>query len=597
LLLKAQIYQAQYQQEKEEADLKAALATYTTLDTLITLTRQSFHRTNSKYFLQQEIVPIYEQAINLALQLDSLDPNAHYKDTAFQFMARNKAIILIEDLQDEKVKFETIPGDLRLQDSLLRRTKYELEIAIYEAQQEGQDSLMKPLEDSLFAANNAYDILTQHFVDTFPSYYQHRHDYYATNSIKELQDKLEADRAIVEFFVGDSMIFVATITKNTFDINSLPILPYLEQQVLSFTSMVRGDSMNEQLFSTLAYQLYDNLLSDALKHLPSEVSRLTIIPDDVLLKLQWDALFTKSFSIKKETWETPDTIPYLIKKYALSQAYASALLFNEADQKRIEQASKTFGGFGIENYDFTNLDTVLTIDTVRILGGRLPHSDDEVREIYQLVGGDTLINEQATKEYFLKHAADYQILHLATHGIAFEDAPLNSALVFAKLAPNTDFLLRAADMFSTKINADMVVLSACQTQIGTVQRGEGMRTLSRAFAYAGSPALIASLGNVPDASTKSIFVKFYEHLVVDQPKDVALQQAKLDYLQNLDSAPEALPNRWAQIVLIGNPDPLYSSNFLSSLGLGIGGISGMLLFFFLFKKERKKKLNAVEERI
>jgi len=192
-------------------------------------------------------------------------------------------------------------------------------------------------------------------------------------------------------------------------------------------------------------------------------------------------------------------------------------------------------------------------------------------------------------------ATDYNIIHIAAHGLTNEANPALSAIVLAKLDSLSDYMLRAADIYSMRLNASLVVLSACQTSYGVAYRGEGMRTLSRAFAYAGVSSIIASLWNIPDPSSSKIFTTFYQELKKGYPKDVALQRAKLNFLENAGPN-EALPAIWSQTVLIGNPAPVYATTFFSSYIWGIGGVGGSLLFFFLFKKERKKKLASVEER-
>ena len=106
----------------------------------------------------------------------------------------------------------------------------------------------------------------------------------------------------------------------------------------------------------------------------------------------------------------------------------------------------------------------------------------------------------------------------------------------------------------------MAVLSACHTGGGKIQKGEGVRSLARAFNFAGCPNVTASLWAAPDLSTKKIVVPFYQSLKSGLPKDVSLQMAKLNYLDHCQFDIEALPYNWAHLITIGNIDPIKTIN-------------------------------------
>ena len=591
LYLKAQTYQQKYSDEKKQPDLAAAFDTYLTLDTLITQTRQSFKSVESKYFLQATIVPIYTQAIKTALALYKLTDKSFYQEAAHIFLARNKAVILLEGLQDEDIKFITIPDSLLAQESQLKKTNYELETTIYELEQnEGAQATIKHLRDSLFATKRAEEELIAYFEEEYPLYYQNKHNYYPSLSIATIQKQLEPDQAVIEFFVGKNDLFISAISKKHFQIYQTPLAETFESLAYDFIKMTRGDSLEEKRFTATAFQLYQDLLQEPLAALAPTINRLTIIPDDLLLLLPFDVLLTQPHLITPDTWHE-DNIPYLIRKYALSQVYASSLLFNQQDQERLKEATKPFLGLGLERFDYTKTTDTLNseLDSLfqRNINGELPFSPDEVRNIQSIVGGDTLINRAATKQFLQKNGHEYQILHFATHGFADEDSPNNSALIFAKLPSQSDYLLRANEIASMNLNAKLAVLSACQTNYGPLQKGEGMRTLAKAFAYAGCPNLVATLANIIDGSSKDIFTSFYQHLKKGQTRDVALQQAKLNYLKNLDGPNKAHPNYWAQTILIGDTAVLKIGHPINEIWYLIGGTMLIMFLLWRFLKDRE----------
>jgi CHAT domain-containing protein len=111
----------------------------------------------------------------------------------------------------------------------------------------------------------------------------------------------------------------------------------------------------------------------------------------------------------------------------------------------------------------------------------------------------------------------------------------------------------------------LAVLSACHTGDGHLQRGEGIMSLARAFAYSGCPSLVMSLWSIPDRSTSNIMLHFYQKLKQNLPKDVALQQSKLHYLDNQTFEPsQKTPNFWAATVLIGDVNALHFERWYES---------------------------------
>ncbi len=580
---KAIAFKERFDSTNNLSDLEIAYDTYLTLDTLITQTRQSFKAAGSKYFLQKTIIPIYDNAIQVALALYDKKEERKYLEMAHQFIARNKAIILIEGLQDKKLKFATIPDSLVERENRLLKNYNGWEIDLYNAEKAKDTSLIAAIRDSLFSTKRAYDLLIQSFEKDYPNYYTSKYNYFPKLSIADIQSKLEENRAVIEFFLGDTMLYVSVVTAEDFKIYPSPIPTNFDSLCTDFIEMARGESYEnfEERFSKISYQLYQYLFGAALGNLNPTINRLTIIPDDILLHVSFDALLTEPYRIQPETWRDA---PYFIYKYAHHQVYANSLLFDAEAQDKIDKASKSFLGFGLEYYDASTQKLPEDSLTLKRISGPLPLADEEVLGIQAIVGGDVMLNQEAMKDSFLYKAPDYKMLHLAMHGYSDEENHLNSALIFRKSEGRNDNLLRAADIYSLNLSASLVYLSACQTNYAAVKKGEGMPTISRAFAYAGCPSMIASLWNIPDPSSYKIAIAFYEHLKDGQTKDMALRNAKLTYLENTTNN-GALPDLWAQTIVIGDPSPLMGKrNYNAWLGIGV------ILSFFMFLFVRRKAL-------
>jgi CHAT domain-containing protein len=138
---------------------------------------------------------------------------------------------------------------------------------------------------------------------------------------------------------------------------------------------------------------------------------------------------------------------------------------------------------------------------------------------------------------------------------------------------------------------NLVVLSACQTQVGKNASGEGIYSLSRGFAAAGIPAVAATLWQANDQSIYKISRFFSENLSKGMSKDEALTKAKLDFMKNSDKS-KSLPFYWANLILIGNADPIViSDNRLPAGSMLILIIAIGLLILLLIAIFRRKPLD------
>jgi CHAT domain-containing protein len=176
----------------------------------------------------------------------------------------------------------------------------------------------------------------------------------------------------------------------------------------------------------------------------------------------------------------------------------------------------------------------------------LEYADSEAQSIAQLYGTTPLLTPTATKAKFRALAGDYDVLHLAAHGQLDPNAPLFSQIFLAPETGDTGRLnvSEVYDLNLKKVN--LVVLSACDTQLGTKSKGDDIVGLSRAFIYAGTPSIIASLWTVEDQVTKELMVSFYTFLRRGMGKAAALQAAQREIRKT-----HPHPYYWAAFILTG----------------------------------------------
>jgi CHAT domain-containing protein len=267
-------------------------------------------------------------------------------------------------------------------------------------------------------------------------------------------------------------------------------------------------------------------------------------------------------------------LPYLIRDRAVSYAYSATLLFATAMRPHTEPGRDFLGvapGFesGIAVGTATRHFLASNgLDTTASDGGvaGLPGSRQEIEEIRALfaAGAGTvgrflydrssvLLGRDATEDAVyhvgLQH---FRYVHFATHGFANESDGRLSGLLLSPPRANEgpDGILRADETYGLELNADLVVLSACETGIGKLDDGRGIMGLSRGFLFAGARNLVVSLWPSDDFGTKYLMVAFYRHLLSGASIRDAMRAAKLELVAMGDVI--AKPYYWSPFIQIGS---------------------------------------------
>jgi CHAT domain-containing protein len=263
---------------------------------------------------------------------------------------------------------------------------------------------------------------------------------------------------------------------------------------------------------------------------------------------------------------TPSRSHYLIERYPISYA-ASASLLNPA---LLQPRAPHKGALAFANPDFSAgnqpgfLDYLKTMASYILRDDKLlplPFSEVEAKAIAKEISASEIyIGKKATEEKYKAAAGEFRFIHLATHNILNDQRPMLSRLIFAQGAgKNEDGFYYMYEIFNLRLNADLVVLSACNTGLGKFSRGEGLIGMSRAFMYAGVPSVVASLWWVEDEATAFLMQRFYKYLKAGLGKNAALQRAKIDMINTTgeEVRVEARnPFYWAPFILIGDSGPV-----------------------------------------
>ena len=563
---KAEALAGKHKKSKDLKALKSVMGAYRYLDQLLVSMRQQFKAASSRYELVASSLAIYEKGTQTALQLYEITNDPQYLTLAFNLSTKNKAIVLQEGLQDEQAKFAGIPAKVLAQENVLKKERFLLEADIIEIENSDDKKGLKAKRNRRFEVIREYEKLIAQLEKDYPKYHELKHQNIDLIDPQEIIAQIPEATALLDFFVGQKNIYVFSLSKIGLRHYTLAKPKKLNALCTSFRTIFQNNETppSGQEFSDIAFTLYQALLEKPLADLePTNINRLIIIPDDYLLQISFDGLLTQPLNTGTDVvqWASSD-IPYLLRQYAISYGYSNRLLFDKKAVKRVKKSLQEFVGFGLEYDDYTlaGISEIAKLEVDTTGGnrgmGKLRHSIEEVTKIKEIIGNGSLYTRTgATKDVFIQKAPSANILHLAMHGFETSDSPLNAGLIFTRKKGDADFMLKAADLYAMSIPAEMTVLSACNTATGVVQKGEGVRSLARAFKYAGCNSLVASLWSISDHTTKKIMIEFYTHLKNGDTKDVALQKAKLNYLQTA-SPSQSMPFYWTNLISIGDMQAL-----------------------------------------
>lgn len=232
---------------------------------------------------------------------------------------------------------------------------------------------------------------------------------------------------------------------------------------------------------------------------------------------------------------------YLIEKHTILSAPAIQVLdLTRQQRQRLKGQGSLVVGFP---------RTGLIVGNPARIQPPLAEAQKEATAIAALLKTQPIIGEQATKATILAKMPDVQIIHLATHAIYIEEGNLGlqSSLSFAS-TPQNNGSITAEEILDLKLNANLAVLSACNTGRGEIT-GDGVIGLSRSFVGAGVPSLVVSLWSIDDTSTTVLMTQFYQNLLQNPDKAQALRQAMLSTAKQYP-----LPKHWAAFSLIGEAE-------------------------------------------
>jgi CHAT domain-containing protein/tetratricopeptide (TPR) repeat protein len=359
--------------------------------------------------------------------------------------------------------------------------------------------------------------------------------------LEEIQSSLDADEALLTYVLASPRSYCLIVTQKGSRIVPLSGRDELEKVALSYLNTIRskGAAVN------IGRQLFDGLL----KPLPdlAAKSKLIIVRDGQLHLLPFDALVDEAGR-------------YIARTHSITYAPSISAWYLLKSKSTIP-SNRTLLALGGVPYNEKMINALTRGYQPEALGN-LPGSTDEILSAATALGkenNDVLVGSAATEGAFKKARLDgYQVIHLAVHGLANQERPDQAALILlSDPSAGEDGILQATEVLQLRTNADLVVLSACDTAIGRLQGAEGIANLARAFLLSGARSVVATLWQIDDTFSLTMMTQFYKHVASGKSVAESLTLAKRDIISTFGDA--AVPYYWAGYTLEG-----VGNNFIGS---------------------------------
>ncbi|MBN2522187.1 MAG: CHAT domain-containing protein [Bacteroidales bacterium] len=587
-----------YDKEGSLEFLDAAIASSLLQIEVIESMRNSYQSFEAKLQIAEHESSTYSTTLELANKAFRAKGDITYGKLAFEISEKSRSSVLLSAIRElDAREFGKIPRDmLNMEKRLLKDIAFYKE-SIYEEQQQKlpDTGKIKMWEKYLFEAQRSQEKLIGQLEQKYPDYYQLK---YNTTVItpEKLQNQLAHNASIIEYCIMKNVLHTYVITSRHFHLITTPIDSNFLHIVNEYLNEYHLFDYSEQSYSGYTQfcwnskNLYDLLIQPVRKYIKGE--NLMIVPEGILSFLPFETLIE----------ELPDSLTtgyykdldYLLYDYNISYSYSSTL-FSELEQKSSRKKIKKLLAFAPEYsadplFSVNNKTPVTRQNKYRKDLYPIPGVIEEVNSIKNLIPSDVYLGKDATETNFRNTAEKYDILHLAMHTVIDNENPMFSKLIFTLGEDSlNDGLLNTYEIFSLKLKAQLVVLSACSTGEGSYKQGEGVMSLARSFAYAGTPSMLMTLWEVEDRSGVKLMKDFYTYLLKGKSKSEAMRYAKMQFIEY--AKPEnSHPFFWSAYITMGNNDALFNSHCLPFVYI-ITGIAIAVVVLVMFPMIKKRTSN------
>ncbi|MEW5800108.1 MAG: CHAT domain-containing tetratricopeptide repeat protein [Bacteroidota bacterium] len=561
----ADLYRTMFAKGKKRADLEQALAYYRIAMDLVDDIRRGYATDGSKFILAEQSTTIYAKACRTALDLFALTGNSTYQEQAFLAADRSKANALMEQLFDREAKhFAGIPDSLLQQENALLSAIASHEIRMQKPQEnnENAERMRQKVQSELFDLKVQHQKFVEYLEHQYPQYHALKYADYSL-TLKTVQHRLAEDEVLIEYLTDGSAIHSFAVTNSGIVSTTTSRAASISHSIDQFTAALK--KYETGTYHSAGKYLYAQLLKPFERVFKGK-RRVTIVPDGKMHYVPFEALPVKKY--KPETMDFT-SVPYLIRYCDVNYSYSAA--FSTQIQGERDKSSMSFAGFApvfrdstkngdfLANRSFVEESGLSDVRSITLDGktfNELKYSEEELLSIGYSFQSRSLpyknfLHTSATETNFKLFSSRYDVVHVATHGFMNEKNPKLSAVLFSQPQEPTatdDGILYLNETYALDLKADLVVLSSCESGLGTLVQGEGMMALTRGLFYAGAKNIVFSLWKVSDKQTYLLMDEFYKQMLTGKSYSSSLRQAKLKMIASQESA---FPSKWSGFVLIG----------------------------------------------
>jgi CHAT domain-containing protein/Tfp pilus assembly protein PilF len=529
LTAKAEVLEKIYSRENQLAFLQAALDAYRSAFRLADYVEKTYDSDEARIFLNRIKYSEHDKPIQISLSLYEKTGDTRFLEEAYRFDQQNKASILLLNIKESEIRSATNAlSDLFREEAAIKSAITRLTLKVNQL----TDSLQqKQISESI----RDYEIRLSRLHERMnedPAY-RLKKSPDRIPPVNEVRRLLDNTSAVLSYHLAESELLILLISRQHFDYARVQLNDTFFRRIDTLKNLLHRVQPDERYTGQpVAAWLYQKLIAPVIKKL-NRIEHLIIIPDDELHYLPFEALVDEG---KK----------YLLERFSVQYQFSAALLAAEVSPPK-KNGLLAFAPFSEKAFEHP----VFTL---------LPSSADEVKGLK----GKIFTDSTATKKNFLLYARNFPVIHLATHAVINHSNPMLSYIAFYpgdKKDPQ-DFLLYAGEIYNLQLDStDLIILSACETGSGSLVKGEGLMSLSRAFAYTGCPNIITSLWKAEDQTTSFLTQRLHHYLGQNLRKHKALQLAKLDLLNNnrIEYRFKS-PAFWSHLIYIGPYSPARSSS-------------------------------------
>jgi CHAT domain-containing protein len=501
-----------------------------------------------------------------------------YAEKALAFAEKSKMqVLLINSVKKSKLIDKGVPDSLIYSEKALHDEILEIEnqLALIE---KGDSPGIK--NNPLVRLTLLYDRreeLTKQLEEKYPAYGRSKYDVDVVG-IEKIQFMLGNEQVILEYQLLESEIITFVIEKNDFSIHYQLIDSLVTENIRKLRSVVATDPTQAdpdsafKLFTNASYYLFGKLIEPVYDKIKGK--RLIIIPHNDLTLIPYEILISK----KPEDNQPPEykSLHYLIKEFPIVYAYSANLLLNQYPGKNYGSGTAIFLP-DYKSYKGNKKQPLLPV---------LKGAASEAATIKKLSNGRLFRGSHVNESVFKSKAKDYRVLHIASHTLLNEKNPSLSCLVMTVPADSTeDGNLYVYELNQMDLNAQLVVLSGCNTGFGVLRKSEGLISIARSFFYTGVRTVMYTLWPVADEAGALIISNFYKELKQRHLLDDALRTSKLDFLKNADPV-KAHPYYWAGYVIVGKTDNVPLKRFPAWPKILLATLLAAVLSALMYRKFR-----------